>query len=308
MAATMRSLVFFALVLSTPCFFGQSYNGVSCGRLLPTHNQKDAIKDSNFTMKWSLIPMANENVDWITVYYQANENQQIKSIWQDIGGITAFGKEKFNDTLFMNVQKNAQVEVTIQNIQESMILYLTAVFINKKGEIQGGPLYSKVKISTAADESIKRDNIIKTFGTYYPKYEVSFDIKPFGTKPTDWRNVLYVTVGGKLSKYGDQIPAVWFEPGHFKIRVCSSIDGSYDHCYTSAADLPKNKYTHINIKQEENTQGIYFYTIKIDGDEKYRIQNNQPRTFRDVKVYKSNPWYPAANAYIKNLKVITTKN
>lgn len=102
-------------------------------------------------MKWSLIPMANENVDWITVYYQANENQQIKSIWQDIGGITVFGKEKFNDTLSTNVQKNAQVKVTIQNIQESMILYLTAVFINKKGEIQGGPLYSKVKISTAGN-------------------------------------------------------------------------------------------------------------------------------------------------------------
>ena len=103
-------------------------------------------KYSNVTLQWKLSPLANENTDWMTLYYQKDDTQNIIPIWEDLTGITTFGESKFNNSLVVNAQKN-KVEVTMQNIEESMLIYLTAVFINKKGEIQGGPMYSRCEIS-----------------------------------------------------------------------------------------------------------------------------------------------------------------
>ena len=103
-------------------------------------------KYSNVTIKWKLIPLHQEKADWLTLYYQANENHIIRPIWDDINGVTKFGTQKFNDALSINVVKSTQVTLKIQKIEETMTIYLTVVFINKKGEIQGGPMYSKTKI------------------------------------------------------------------------------------------------------------------------------------------------------------------
>ena len=117
-----------------------------CGRILQTTDQKDVSKHSNVTIKWSLLPLHQEKADWLTIYYQAGENQIIQPIWDDINGITKYGKQKFNDTLSVQVVQTTQVVLNLQKVEESMTIYLTVVFINNKGEIQGGPLYSKTKI------------------------------------------------------------------------------------------------------------------------------------------------------------------
>ena len=117
-----------------------------CGRILPTTDQKDVSKFSNVTIKWTLLPLHQEKANWLTLYYQVSENQIIQPIWDDINGITKFGKQKFNNALFINVFQNNQVTLNIEKIEDSMTIYLTVVFINKKGEIQGGPMYSKTKI------------------------------------------------------------------------------------------------------------------------------------------------------------------
>ena len=117
-----------------------------CGRISPTTDQKDVSKYSNVTIKWSLLPLHQEKADWLTLYYQSDENLIIRPIWDDINGITKFGRQKFNDTLSVQVIQTTQVILNLQKVEESMTIYLTVVFINNKGEIQGGPLYSKTKI------------------------------------------------------------------------------------------------------------------------------------------------------------------
>uniref|UniRef100_A0A7M5VC44 Uncharacterized protein n=1 Tax=Clytia hemisphaerica TaxID=252671 RepID=A0A7M5VC44_9CNID len=120
---------------------------VSCGTIVPLLKSSQSVsKYSNITLQWKLLPLADEQIDWITVHYQKDNARKIRPIWEDITGTTTFGNSKFNASLMVIVQKNT-IDVTIQNIEESMLIYLTAVFINQKGEIQRGPMYSKYKIS-----------------------------------------------------------------------------------------------------------------------------------------------------------------
>ena len=48
----------------------------------------------------------------------------------------------------------------------------------------------------------------------------------------------------------------------------------------------------------------YFFEIYIDGVRKWRQENNNPRTFSDVKVWASrgDHGFPPADAYIKHLE------
>ena len=68
------------------------------------------------------------------------------------------------------------------------------------------------------DEPISRGNIVREFTTYHPLYEVSFDLKPFGTTAAGyWGNVLHATIGGNNNAHGDRIPSIWLRPGIFSV-------------------------------------------------------------------------------------------
>ena len=48
----------------------------------------------------------------------------------------------------------------------------------------------------------------------------------------------------------------------------------------------------------------HFFEISIDGEKKWRQENNNPRTFNNVKVWASrgDHGFPPADAYIKHLE------
>uniref|UniRef100_A0A7M5XD93 Uncharacterized protein n=2 Tax=Clytia hemisphaerica TaxID=252671 RepID=A0A7M5XD93_9CNID len=271
---------------------------MDCGRILPSKDQKETWKGGDCTVKWTLKPSANEKADWITVYHQADENEYIKPIWEDVTGKTTYGRQKFmkNQTLSVNVQKN-EIEIVIGNIQESMILYLTAVFLNKDGEMKDGPLQSKVTITISSGMKIKNGTLIKTFDKFYPRYEVSFEIKPYGLTPWSDTSILDLTTG----VYDPSVLNVRFISNSTTLYICSR--GSW--CYIGKEDLTTEKYTHIDIKQSKTQNQTYFVTIATDGTEVYRKVNIHPENFTNVKVYQSSPMYTPAKAFIRNLKIIT---
>ncbi|XP_066920074.1 uncharacterized protein [Clytia hemisphaerica] len=122
-------------------------NFVWPGRIDPTQKSVQVSRNSNVTLTWNVLPLSNEKADWSTIYHQADENQIIQPIWDDIKGVTKFGKQKFNDKMSINAGQKNQVVLHVEELKESMTIYLTVVFIDKKtGEIQGGPLYSKIPI------------------------------------------------------------------------------------------------------------------------------------------------------------------
>ena len=113
---------------------------------------------------------------------------------------------------------------------------------------------------------------------------------------TEWSNI---------KKYGSRIPAVFFQPNSNKLTICSAINGKKSHCWNSKVDLPTNKFSKIFIKQKlVGTK--YYYSITVDSKKVFNIENTKPITLYRARVFLSDPWYPAAQAFVKSLKVSTT--
>ena len=90
--------------------------------------------------------MYGEKPDWITLYHQASDGKSIVPVWLDTTGITDFGKMKFNGLITIGQLSANRFNATILEIKEQMILYLTAVFMDKSGQITSGPIFSKYDI------------------------------------------------------------------------------------------------------------------------------------------------------------------
>ena len=136
-----------------------------------------------------------------------------------------------------------------------------------------------------------------------PKLEqqwyLSFDIKPKGNVG-QFGNIFHATKGGNSAAYGDRIPAIWFLPGQLKMHICCSINSKKNHCFNTKTDLPTTTFTNVRVSQTWNSTH-YVYQIFVNGDLKSSQVNFSPDVFKNVKVYAADPWYPAANADVKNL-------
>lgn len=134
------------------------------------------------------------------------------------------------------------------------------------------------------------------------QWYVAFDIKPVGTTHSVWSNIIHLTLGGNIARYGDRMPGVWFYPGSRKLHICAPINGNRNYCFNTADAIPSGKFTNVRIRQIwDVTASSYEYVISIDGVDKHTIVNAQFQEFDDVTFYASDPWYPAANALIKNV-------
>jgi len=151
---------------------------------------------------------------------------------------------------------------------------------------------------------LTRNTIIKGYRAYFTEYEISFDIKPFG-KVGKWSSIIHVTEWDDISAYGNRIPAVFFHPNTNLLHICSAINGNKNYCWNAKYDLPQNKFTKIIIRQRF-IGNAYYYFIFLNGHQALRIVNKKPVTLYRAKVYLSDPWYAAAKAFVKNVKVTTS--
>ena len=144
------------------------------------------------------------------------------------------------------------------------------------------------------------EDIIPSHG---PAWRVSFEVYPEGVKG-GWTNIIHFTKGGNYKINGDRIPGVWFHSGTTRLHISSSLNGNKNAYYDSKA-IPLRKYTKIEIEQSQqklrNYGKTYKYTIKIAGVTVFTRVNKKARYFTNVKVYRADPWYNAANVKIKNL-------
>ena len=137
------------------------------------------------------------------------------------------------------------------------------------------------------------------------EFLVSFDVKP-NSFAAEWRNVIHFTIGSDIGTYGDRIPGVWFhQNGNGGLHIAAPINGNVNR-YFDTKPLALKQWTNVKISQrfEEN---VYIYSIKINGEIVFTEKNQQARSFENVKVYASDPWYPVQDGSIKNLFVLYEK-
>ena len=113
-------------------------------------------------------------------------------------------------------------------------------------------------------------------------------------------------IKGDHGTLGHRIPAIWThtsvgDTNSRALLICSGI-GTNANDHFNSKRVVKNKWHSITIEQNL-VNSKYIYSVHLDGDLSYTKENTNPRTYKDVKLYISDPWYNALNGQIKDLKV-----
>ena len=146
------------------------------------------------------------------------------------------------------------------------------------------------------------------------EWRISFYFEPFdfgsapeGDTESNATNLLHLTQSGNtegsLEEQGERILAINFQPNRGMV-VAASI-GESNHEIEFKDDLPPlNKETKIEVSQLRS-EGKYIFRIQVDEKEVHRVENKNPREFKNVSVYVSSPWSPSTIAEIRGLQMET---
>uniref|UniRef100_A0A7M5V0H6 Uncharacterized protein n=1 Tax=Clytia hemisphaerica TaxID=252671 RepID=A0A7M5V0H6_9CNID len=149
----------------------------------------------------------------------------------------------------------------------------------------------------------KKNNAVAGRSRQTKDFLISFEVKPID-KEKSWANIFRVTNKDKnCCQVGLRAPAVWFRPNSMKLHICMAINGNGNLCFNSK-ELPKGKYTKVEIKQELKYGNRYRYSVEIDDEEVYTITNTKAQVFENPKLYIGDAFYNAPKATIKNFKWI----
>ena len=103
-------------------------------------------------------------------------------------------------------------------------------------------------LSTAAGIGKQLKTVVNLSGTV--DYKLSFQLKPWN-KVLSWGSIFHFTAtGNNCCEYGDRIPALWFNPGSFKLHL---IDGHSKHGNVACKPqqtprLPISPCNRLNVK------------------------------------------------------------
>ena len=152
-----------------------------------------------------------------------------------------------------------------------------------------------------------RGFVERTIPTLYPDWTIEFDIQPLTIK-SGWNNILHLSEGGPEDKYLEHpvTPAIWFSSGTSIVVYMTKGTSPSVHVVESSA-LALKQWTSVKISQTSNAAGNVEFVVKVQDKVIHSEVLSKPREFHDVNVFAGNPWYPAADAMIKNLYIETTE-
>jgi len=156
---------------------------------------------------------------------------------------------------------------------------------------------------------LTKNNLLTTLPTLPREWLVEFLLKPTNYDTQEWTSIFHMTIGGDIANLGDRNPAVFFHPRH-GLRVTSTLSGEKDF-YVDLSAPTTDKWTKIRMSQEMQNGKIRLKFF-IDDEEKLNAENSGDvslaTSFKNVKVYASDPWYPAQPGSIKNLSIKTKRH
>ena len=133
------------------------------------------------------------------------------------------------------------------------------------------------------------------------EFSVSFEFK--ATKYiSGWQSVIHFTEDGN----GQSIPAFWVKDSGYPYPTFA-VSGDDNYGTLTPIELSLNEWHTVEFSQTY-ANNKYIYQVKIDGSIwTVPVQNRQPKTFSNVKVYAADPWYAPLQGSLRNL-IITTEN
>ena len=160
---------------------------------------------------------------------------------------------------------------------------------------------------------LKKNTLITTVDVLPVFYTFSFDLTPGPRITKGWSNIVHLTsTNHDCCNYGDRIPSIWFYPGSRRLHIidghggpkvggngpgAATTTGGNDECPVPT-QLQSGRTVKLRVDMAEHFVRVYYNGQKMcDEPRKGRLP------FVDVKVYASDPWYPAADATISDFKI-----
>lgn len=154
-------------------------------------------------------------------------------------------------------------------------------------------------------QKLARNKLLKTLPNVNGEYRVSFDALVRDVDSSQlWHNMIHLSTGENKVHRGNRIPGLWlFKNG--RLHVTSDVNGDLNYITDDTQAFPLNRWVSI-VVQSKKTHGVHIYSVTVDGRKIREVENKDAELYQNVKVYAADPWYPAANAYIRNLQTTTT--
>ena len=139
----------------------------------------------------------------------------------------------------------------------------------------------------------RKNRVIRTISTLGKENSFDFTFKP--TRFTSgWSSVIHFSTGANPSR----LPAL------FLLRNVLYVSGyvSGKRNYYVRKIIPRNKWCRVRVINSRVGR-TYYYTVYINGRRMTRVKNTRPRSFKNVRVYVTDPWYKPFVGVIRYLHV-----
>ena len=157
------------------------------------------------------------------------------------------------------------------------------------------------------DILIKRDQIVAVVAKIETTWKLSFSFTAYSINKEEVQSIMRLSIGGNQASFGDRIPGVFINHTSselfFRTALGSNLNYKYnDDCSSEHLKLQINSKYFIEISQiMDEKSGNIIFSAKINGNSCDPVINTQPRTFNNVLMYVSDPWYLQADGIIENL-------
>lgn len=151
---------------------------------------------------------------------------------------------------------------------------------------------------------LQKNTKLGTLASLGKTYQVSFEMFPISIQK-GWTNIIHLTLGENVRRYGDRIPAVFFwQTGNANtpadLFIAAAVNNNKNHFKKASSRAPLKKWYSVKIQQQEQG-GKYVYSLFINGKQIHSVVNNRPTVFKNIQVFASDPWMRATEIWIRNL-------
>ena len=152
---------------------------------------------------------------------------------------------------------------------------------------------------------LTENKLLTTLPTLGKEWEISFQFKPSNYDNSGWTNLLHLTIGGDYTNIGDRTPAIYFIP-YIGMQVATAIGANPDFYTDSSTAPPVGEWSTLTLTQLKFGASTTV-SVTINGvAPSHPVENPTPQEFSSVKVFASDPFYPAQPGFMKNLVIKTS--
>lgn len=113
-----------------------------------------------------------------------------------------------------------------------------------------------------------------------------------------WTNVIHFTTDHNKGSMGFRLPAIFLYNN--KLRISQDVSGKVMH--DTDVDFETNKWIILVISSLKKGSSTW-YTVTVNGKVIETMIDTAPRSYSNVKLYVSDPWYSEANVVIQDFSI-----